>query len=295
MKTVYENLLKIPEIPVEVMESLERAEIINADNVAEFYWRGSSQEEWFLNDDFPNVAPPFPDFFIEYRVPRYSNSEGVTKEMLPAGTNMRIGILLHATEYDEPEFLSFGLRWNLQATLFNEINGNIYLYPQGPYLCSWQIGICGDGLVGHIGKDFFVTLQVPIKFLESFPEINVKDNFFRAPLDVCLLTISFLHCKNVELIERGPGISKNYKRNRHKSNVRYHVLAIEPMKKVLRMEGQSESTGIKRALHICRGHFKDFSKGHGLFGRYTGIYWWNSQVRGSLSEGIVNKDYSISL
>ena len=74
--------------------------------------------------------------------------------------------------------------------------------------------------------------------------------------------------------------------------VRYHVLEIEPLKRILRTEGKSEETGLKRALHICRGHFKDYRE-HGLFGKFKDIYWWDSQVRGNLSEGIVNKDYSV--
>lgn len=30
-----------------------------------------------------------------------------------------------------------------------------------------------------------------------------------------------------------------------------------------------------------------------LFGKYTGTYWWNSQVRGDIKTGIIDKDYSL--
>ena len=73
----------------------------------------------------------------------------------------------------------------------------------------------------------------------------------------------------------------------------FKTLEIEPMKRILRTEGQSEKTGLRQALHICRGHFKDYSKGGGLFGKYKGLYWWESQVRGSVSEGTIVKDYSV--
>ena len=66
------------------------------------------------------------------------------------------------------------------------------------------------------------------------------------------------------------------------------------MKQILRTEGQSQSTGIKQGLHICRGHFKDYTRGRGLFGRFKGLYWWDSQVRGTAEKGIVVKDYRVS-
>lgn len=65
------------------------------------------------------------------------------------------------------------------------------------------------------------------------------------------------------------------------------------MKKVLASEGGAESTGIKRALHIARGHFSDYREGRGLFGKHHGIYWWDPQLRGSVSEGYAPKDYII--
>lgn len=74
----------------------------------------------------------------------------------------------------------------------------------------------------------------------------------------------------------------------------YRVLNIEPMKAVMSTEGCLESDGPKVALHLCRGHFKDFRNGPGLFGKHKGIFWWEGSVRGSLSKGRVDKDYSVS-
>ncbi len=39
--------------------------------------------------------------------------------------------------------------------------------------------------------------------------------------------------------------------------------------------------------------FKDFSKGKGLFGKYKDVFWWDSQVRGRVDQGVVLKDYAI--
>lgn len=104
------------------------------------------------------------------------------------------------------------------------------------------------------------------------------------------LAISFMHCKNVKTVSNYPPrqISRN-----GQPRAKYYTLQIAPMKKILEHEGGSNKTGLKLALHICRGHFKDYSGGDGLFGKYKGLYWWDSQVRGTSSRGVVVKDYSI--
>jgi hypothetical protein len=130
-----------------------------------------------------------------------------------------------------------------------------------------------------------------------------------------LLTLSFLHCKNVSLDrkedapERAPRkYLTNAQRRRLKKQqqllkrptpspdpaITYHVLNIEPMKTVLRTEGQVEKQGLKRALHICRGHFAHYEQGKGLFGKYHGTYWRASHVRGSTEQGVRVKDYRVT-
>ena len=47
-----------------------------------------------------------------------------------------------------------------------------------------------------------------------------------------------------------------------------------------------------KALHFVRGHFKDYSV-KGLFGKYKKVYWWDSQVRGEVMGGVVDKDYRV--
>ena len=112
-----------------------------------------------------------------------------------------------------------------------------------------------------------------------------------------LLALSFMHCKNISLQQNEPDRALNNKR-RHaglKPFVRYHTINIEPMKKVLKTEGNSETEGLKRALHICRGHFSTYSEERPLFGRIAGTFWVPSHVRGSIKEGIVVSDYKVKV
>lgn len=109
------------------------------------------------------------------------------------------------------------------------------------------------------------------------------------------LAISLSHCKNVEVSQVSPPekLSQKQQRRHGVPKVRYHVLEITPMRQVLRNEGELIKHGdLRKALHICRGHFKDYRE-RGLFGRNKGIYWWGEHARGSLYQGVVTKDYEI--
>ena len=110
------------------------------------------------------------------------------------------------------------------------------------------------------------------------------------------LGISFLHCKNVQVARETPPrkLSHAFQRRHGRPLVHFHTLQITPMRKVLEREGQSQSVGLKKALHICRGHFKTFTPEGKLFGRYTGTYWWEAHVRGAQEHGIALKDYQVN-
>jgi hypothetical protein len=65
------------------------------------------------------------------------------------------------------------------------------------------------------------------------------------------------------------------------------------MQEVLKREGNVEEGGLKKALHIVRGHFADFTEGRGLFGRHHGLFWMPQHLKGTLDQGLVVKDYDV--
>ena len=103
-----------------------------------------------------------------------------------------------------------------------------------------------------------------------------------------------MHCKNVKILDFLSDRKKSRSQNRRGFHVTYKTLEITPMKKVLETEGGLETNGLKKALHICRGHFKDYRE-VGLFGKFHDIYWWDSFIRGDLKSGIVSKDYQVNV
>jgi hypothetical protein len=113
-------------------------------------------------------------------------------------------------------------------------------------------------------------------------------------LHVPLLAISLAHCKNVNLSDGPPIAPKPREMRRHPGfkGTRYKILEIEPMRKIIMDEGDESNNGTVKALHICRGHFKDYRE-RGLFGKVKGTFWWEQSMRGSASVGRIEKTYSV--
>jgi hypothetical protein len=116
-----------------------------------------------------------------------------------------------------------------------------------------------------------------------------------------LLTLSFLNCRNVEIIEHDPlttrQLRKQSEKRREKTGyglIKFRTLEIELIKRVLNEEGDMQNQGLGVALHRCRGHFKDYRDGKGLYGKHKNVYWWDDQMRGDPGYGTVIKDYKIS-
>jgi len=111
----------------------------------------------------------------------------------------------------------------------------------------------------------------------------------------CLLAVSFMNCRNTTLTACQPDATFNRERRKAVLHpfVRYHTINIEPMKAVLKTEGSIEANGLKKAMHICRGHFAHYGEDKPLFGRpgAHGSYWHPSHVRGSAKQGVVLSDY----
>jgi len=114
-------------------------------------------------------------------------------------------------------------------------------------------------------------------------------------LNVPLLTLSFMHCKNVTLktIEPPHKLNKARAKRGNPPLAVYKILEIHPVKRILEREGDIQHIGLKKALHICRGHFKDYTIGKGLFGKVHGVFWWDMAIRGSQEAGTILKDYDI--
>lgn len=285
MKTFYEEITKfnslvnpekLSKYEKTIISEMDKAEIINIQNVADYYYEIDNKDEWNLFEDYPNLAPPFERFWMEYYFPKTLRCGNEIK--LNQFADIRFGFLFCVQDVKITDKENFG-KWAIEIFLFTKHKNSFF------QSVSWRF------FIDNLGKIQPFQNGSPIHIAGASTQEEANATIIL--LNPALLAISFMHCKNVETIAQEPKRITGKRTPRNQSKIKYHVLKIEPMKKILRDEGDSETRGIKHALHICRGHFKDFSNGEGLFGKYKGMYWWNSQVRGNTKHGIVNKDYSV--
>src|SRR5215831_11258956 len=231
--------------------------VLLIDNVADYYFTASDQEHWDLTKDFPNLAPPFPAFWCEHKIPRliHSKEKGDTDTSGWVNTG-RVGTLITAlTRHQfQGENVPDNVKWVLWGELFVDYGRH---------------AIVGEGSHGA----FFFAIDAEGRLVDrpwmqtySHPSLNDEMRNFMIWFNPALLAVSFLHCKNVTLdkYRTPPKLARRYKERHGVEPCEYHTLVIEPLKQILRSEGKSHEVGLQKAMHICRGHFKDYREGRGL-------------------------------
>lgn len=277
--------------------------VINVDNVAKYFYEGTDQEVWDLCVDFPNVAPPWPAMFIEYRAPSHilSRETGVTP-FKKSAMGSTFAVLLQSAKTPEalgraPELVNLlparilaEAEWVSQALTFVEFSKGDISVLGSTFWFVRKDGTVIDPGEGKWLHTFFGAMTLPPPLLEKIgPELKAWLWVF---IYVAALSLCFIHCRNTTVVEHPPDANtmRRMRKKHGREPVIYRTLEIEPVKKILREAGSSELHGLKFALHICRGHFKDYRE-RGLFGRNKGIYWWDMHCRGTAEEGVVVKDY----
>jgi hypothetical protein len=279
----------------------EGVPVISAEDVAIYCKR--LQSVW-IHELVGPLAPPFPAFFIEVQGVHMEPEIGIgvrsfgalCRDLEAANGRHAVDGLCNQRGYD-PDAVG----WVLHTELILEWEKR---EPVGPVLLS-LIPVARNGL-------WLLRDDEPL-WLHGLPDLWFGDALADAPeeppegeeefmlnrlapyLAPLLLTISFMHCRNVSLrpVDPPERLSRNHARKHGKPLTRYHVLEIEPMRRILDSEGEAQTKGLRHALHICRGHFKTFGEQSPLFGRHVGTYWWPAHVRGNVEHGAVEKDYRV--
>jgi hypothetical protein len=253
---------------------LNDAIVVAGDDVARYFAELPSSTD--ICDVVSAVGPPFPRLFVEF--------DGVPN---PFGLNAW-GVLFEELDHNSD-------LWPVTGTLIEEWRQG---KPIGPVI-TWHLPLTADGRLQPSdeegrGSIFVEPLDEDIVPREVFLEFG---DTLTSLLGPALLTISFMHCRNVDVrpVDPPSKLALKAERRRGRRLTRYYVLEIDPMRRVLEREGGVETQGLRRALHICRGHFKTYTDTAPLFGRVTGTYWWESFARGSLEEGLIEKDYRLRL
>lgn len=214
-------------------------------------------------------------------------------------------------------FLNRGLRTAIECYSERVVNNGCSLLDDKKCdikLCDGGWIILGNGCSSD-GEDFYLPIPCEVVMsIDSAGEIidsdylsveeyGIKEYFndelirplFNQLTMMIAYVFAFANCKNVELIEKSwpDKIQKKRIKTGKLPLVSYRQVVISTIsgKKIdiTNHDGQHSSP----ALHLMRGHFKDFSNGRGLFGKYNGKYWWNQSMRGDKESGIISKTYKV--
>lgn len=307
MKTPYGQLLRYAKKKPDGMirgDVLSEMQVIDVTNVAEYYWKSEKTDWALMNGDFPNIAPPFQDFFMQYELPMdIVATEGrVHLEHKTWIAAAFIGRKIGPAE-DRKRILKGGVInpdvcWILryQIFLWYPDRKRMITFPMITSLGCNHLGACvklsgnSDTLLEFIGE---TTEQERRELVEySTESFSFTNPFF--------LAMSMLHCKNVEYIDNTPKPASKSARRRleqHEPIYKRYTLNIMPLRKQLRRSGHENEQGrlTNRPLSLVRGHFKDYREGRGLFGRVKELIWWDSFARGDFQDGKIDKDYNINV
>jgi hypothetical protein len=258
--------------------------------VADAIWAeiDKGENRMWSSKDFPNIAPPFDQFFVEAKSVMLKDIWG--------------GLLFHNYTNADHKYNRVtppGTRWTYLVSAYASLWGTCYQYPGFAWL---HVGEHGEWLddtnhvntylmpgYHHLGREseYIAWLDagaLPLEQMMSY-------------IPFSLMAISLMHCKNVTTEVQKPDVSRQVRRHWQQKHGRplssYRVLKIKP-----RGDGRAErdqpsaATGLTRE-HIARGHFKTFTEDKKLFGKWTGTYWWEPQLRGNPQRGTAYKDYEV--
>lgn len=302
-------------------EMIKKSPKILLDNVSD-YLALHPQSQWGIEDDVPNMAPPFHMFWAEWNESNQmlinGRMEGIPDTQSQLGcmcinaeikdesrehANMWQKLIFNLSGFDVPlEVVEVSkqveeslkkAKWLLSASYWS----------YGPSICHVPIylGACAFVFVDANGRALSHSLGgALVNFWNthgSEGQGGLNSIFYAS--SILGLGLSFMHCKNVKQTEAVElATAKNgerFHRQRKIPKYTFRTLEINPMKEVLRKEGNIEANGLKKALHICRGHFATYSPDHPLFGKYVGTFWKPDHVRGSEEYGKVVKNYAVKV
>ncbi|HEY4277619.1 MAG TPA: hypothetical protein VGM91_05335 [Conexibacter sp.] len=269
-----------------VMRRLAGVPVFCADDVGR--WCETVPFDSNVFDIVSVLAPPYPAFWVEVRGvanQHHAHAFGalvtdITPQVNPDGDV--------ATEQSD-------VRWYLRRELFIEpVKGR-----GARHAASFLLPLDDTGriLPTQVGRRAVAWLPKPVDGSYELPaETNRLFTAALASLDFAvLMTVCFLNCTNVGTREVTvpPKLVAKHRRRHGRDPISFHMLDIAPMTRALEREGGIAGNGLKRALHLCRGHFKTYTAERPLFGRTAGTFWWTDQARGTVEEGVADKDYRV--
>lgn len=317
-------------------------EVFLINNVADYFYAqvDRSKTVWEV-DEFPNVALPYKQTWMEYDATGIrcidKNQLGVdsigvlfqceTTQNMDSPSSPLSDLMpqtsgkLNPAKPNETIEFSWGdslckvpkseFHWHATAKVFLSSPDN-----KRPVLCLTVVLLISyDGKLVSFGKhdptgktpDFLARLHGGADHKYE-GEADARRTIFaitHAGIYPAFLALTFLHCKNVQLIDNAPNpkMARAYQRRKGIAPVTFKTLEVQSVQRRLREAGATGGAdGLKLALHKCRGHFNHYGekwlhpdgrpKGK-LFGKHEGMFWIPETAKGRSTHGAVIKDYNV--
>lgn len=308
-----------------------RQEVVEISNVADLVtrtsWLARDENDSFTIDysKFPNVAPPFESYWLDWRVPAEFNQwerqalgrVGAWCEVTDRTDDDQwvLGVSVWAGQRKPVALAHFALAIDRRSFIASEYvpvemmqEAHTFFKPDQRVIDAntenaEEIIALGDEFKSLTRAEQLERLEAmqddARKQLEATNDqcLELYGRYLRiVVLPPLLMAHSLLGCKNVSTEDHTPDpkLARANLRRRGTPMVTYKTLAIRPMggnhapaERVSIGNGQT-------ALHLVRGHFKTFTPERPLFGSRVGTYWWSPNVRGKAENGVVVKDYELS-
>ena len=294
---------RLKEVDRNAVELFKDAVVVDGTEIGAYY-EAKNQARWNVHKDIPCAMPPYPHMAVEVRFPHGLQGSDITG-FVGFIASAKVSVENSVLASEETTDFAKDCQYLLDA-LVNPFNGKatfagIFIYSR----------VSRSGSAGCVPLAYATYLvDEHGKFLESglgirlLSDISQESRNELAELVLAtgavpiLLTLSFMNCKNVKVVDNEPAqkLSKAFQKRRGIPLTTYKTLEIEPMKKVLQTEGGIEHNGLKRALHLCRGHFATYTPEKGMLGRpleHPVTVWKPAHVRGNADNSVVQKDYKI--
>lgn len=308
------------------MPDRTQLQAVNITNAATWFFEDPSKDEYDLRDDFPIVTPPFDVMWMEFLAPKRAMKNGKFVDL--KRTIESIGCIVGRISIPHEERVSV-----LENDLILRIASAPQRSPtailpsdterkarntdavnagrEARWLVVWKFyartnsyvdvatgrSLRGGDLV-HMANVFayidYDGALIPENYLFAMARWASSHTRGEVPFGPVLFATSLMHAKNVQMIDSPlpPAVLKRRQKD-GKPAITFKTLVIQSMRKQAKEATEGGDTSAKRAMHIVRGHFKDYRNSGGLFGKHRGLYWWDMHVAGNDKFGKVIKDYQV--
>ncbi|MEO0562375.1 MAG: hypothetical protein AAF125_09680 [Chloroflexota bacterium] len=293
----------LTKMPAKVASHFTSLPVIQADNVATYIEQLPDQPWTYA--DFPNVAPPFRDFFVDSK---YQDID-IYMGMHVMTYDREDPLALSTFQYHQA-ILKSDVRWlflvnyyithdtnrpqkgvtTLPATMLYQIRSDGLPYWSETHAVRLNIPVWDNGYLYDLvrvpdGFELDIIRQTPKPANAINIDLFEKSIYQAGELTPhLLLTLTFMNTANVRIVDNNAATLPKSTKKRQRLLRRtqqpvsaYKTIQIRPMTRENTDNRASSSEPTYRTT-IRRGGFRDYRHGKGLFGResHRKIYWFDA-------------------